>query len=606
LNFFAFLLSLNPPAPGKRMRVANGVARRKSRRVHLTHSTVIGRSRREAVWKALLLAFAGLIAGIVLYAPAMRGEFVLDDFELPLAAGDGPHPLAGWWTEPRPVLTLSYRLNGMLFGTAPGSYHAVNLLIHVANACLVLLVLRALLERARWSGSRLRLAALAGALVFLVHPLQTESVSYIAGRSESLASFFMLLAYAVFLYDRQGAISWRRALTVLAIFAVAVKTKENAVALAGILLLTDVMWPQPFSLNGLRRNWRLYALLLPGGLLAAGLVFRMLAHVQTAGFAVATYKWYEYAFTEARAIFVYLQLAIAPVGQALDHDFAPSRTVLEHGTAVCMLLLAGLLAAAIRWRSRYPLACFGFLMFLTWLAPTSTVVPIDDAVVERRMYLALLGLILIACEGFGRLKLSRPAAVTVIAVVVLVFGGLCQARNRWWSNPELLLAQSAEGARYNPRPLLNVAEALIRRGGCGLALPYLDRADRILPRNFFVNSTSGRALACLGRLDEALPRLQFAATLRPESEVFEWIGLVYGQLGRLDEAGANLRKAIELAPWSATAHGSLALWHESMGDLEGAARERAKATALDGNDVSARARVERIRRMRFSPGHSSL
>jgi tetratricopeptide (TPR) repeat protein len=563
-------------------------------------------SRLKRAWKALLLALAGLIAGIVLYAPAMRGEFVLDDLTLPLAAGDGPHPLAGWWEGTRPVLMLSYRLNGMLFGTAPAAYHAVNLLIHVANACLVLLVLRALLERAGWSGRRLRLAAAAGALVFLVHPLQTESVSYIAGRSESLASFFMLLAYAVFLYDRRGAISWRRAVAVLAIFAVAVKTKENAVALAGILVLTDVMWPRSFSLDGPRRNWRLYALMLPGGLLAAVAVFRMLGSAQTAGFSVATYKWHEYAFTEARAIFVYLQLAIAPVGQALDHDFAPSRTILDHGAAVCLVLLAGLVAVAIRWRTRYPLACFGFLMFLMWLAPTSSIVPIDDAVVERRMYLALLGVILIACEGFGRLKLSRPAAVASIAAAVLVLGGLCQARNRWWSKPELLLVQSAEGARHNPRPLLNVAEALIRRGRCDLSLPYLERADRMLPRNYFVHAISGRALACLGRLDEAVAHLQFAAQVRPESEAFQWLGLVYGQLGRFDEAGVSLRKAIQLAPGSAAAHGSLALWHESMGDLEGAAREYAKAAALDRNDVSARAQLERIRRKRLDPGHSSL
>jgi tetratricopeptide (TPR) repeat protein len=414
------------------------------------------------------------------------------------------------------------------------------------------------------------------------------------------------LAYVVFLQDRSGAISWRRAVAVLAIFAVAVKTKENAVALAGVLFLTDVMWPRPFSLEGPRRNWRLYALMLPGGLVAAALIFRMLATAQTAGFAVATYKWYEYAFTQARAIFVYLQLAIAPVGQALDHDFAPSRTILDHGTAVCILLLAGLVAAAIRWRSRYPLACFGFLMFLMWLAPTSSVVPIDDAVVERRMYLALVGLILIACEGFARLKLSRPAAVAALAAVVLVFGGLCQARNRWWSKPELLLVQSAEGAKHNPRPLLNVAEALIRRGGCDLALPYLERADRILPKNYFVHTITGRALACLGRLDDAVAHLQFAAQIRQEADVFEWLGLVYGQLGRFDEAGASLQRAIQLAPGSAKAHGSLALWHESRGDLEGAAREYAKAAALDRNDTSARAQLERLRRMRLYPGHSSL
>src|SRR4051812_44560179 len=130
------------------MSVANGVARQRSRRDHLTHFTLIASSRWDRTWKALLLALAGLIAGIVLYAPAMTGEFVLDDLTLPLGAGDNRLPLAGWFSGARPVLMLSYRLNGILLGTDPSAYHAVNLLIHVANACLVLLVLRALLLRA--------------------------------------------------------------------------------------------------------------------------------------------------------------------------------------------------------------------------------------------------------------------------------------------------------------------------------------------------------------------------------------------------------------------------------------------------------------------------
>ena len=182
-----------------------------------------------------------------------------------------------------------------------------------------------------------------GSLVFLIHPLQTESVSYIAGRSESLASLFLLLAYVVFLYRRQDSISWGRALAVMILFGIGVKTKENAVSLPGILFLTDVMWPRPFSLEGPRKNWRLYALMLPGALLAMVGIFRMLATAGTAGFSVATFKWYQYAFTEARAIFTYLRLAILPVGQMLDHDFPTSRTILQHGAIFYMALLAGLI-----------------------------------------------------------------------------------------------------------------------------------------------------------------------------------------------------------------------------------------------------------------------
>ena len=147
----------------------------------------------------------------------------------------------------------------------------------------------------------------------------------------------------VFLYRRQDSISWGRALAVIILFGIGVKTKENAVSLPGILFLTDVMWPRPFSLEGPRKNWRLYALMLPGALLAMVGIFRMLAASGTAGFSVATFKWYQYTFTEARAIFTYVRLALLPVGQMLDHDFPTSRTILQHGAIFYMALLAGLI-----------------------------------------------------------------------------------------------------------------------------------------------------------------------------------------------------------------------------------------------------------------------
>ena len=85
-----------------------------------------------------------------------------------------------------------------------------------------------------------------GALVFAIHPLQTESVSYVAGRSESLAALFLLLAYVVFLYRRNESISWVEALLVLVLFGAGIRTKENAVSLAAILILTAFFGPSLF------------------------------------------------------------------------------------------------------------------------------------------------------------------------------------------------------------------------------------------------------------------------------------------------------------------------------------------------------------------------
>jgi hypothetical protein len=346
------------------MGVANGVARRRAGRVHLTHKTVVQEVRHGSRWKLPLgLALVGLLVGLVLYAPALTGELVLDDLVLPLAAGDQPHPLAGWHSEVRPVLMLSYRLNGMLLGVDASAYHIVNLLIHVANTCLVFLALRALLRRADWLDARARFAAVGAALVFLVHPLQTESVSYIAGRSESLASFFMLFAYVVFLYDRRGGISWRRALAVMVLFAIAVKTKENAVSLAGVLLLTDVMCSRAFSLDGPQPELAPLCRCSPER--AAGGDRRLRTLATAAVFRWRTTRRYS-TRSPRRAIFAYLQLAIVPLGR---RSTTISRRRADPGAAARRRTI---LALAGRWRPRFGGASLSarvasVLMFLVWL-----------------------------------------------------------------------------------------------------------------------------------------------------------------------------------------------------------------------------------------------
>ena len=523
---------------------------------------------------------------LLLYWPALHGHFIFDDSEFPFSKPLRHAPLATWIASVgvRPVLIFSYWLNYRVSGADPFTYHLANVAIHAMNAALVYLVLLRILGLAGWWGRRARLVSAAGALIFAIHPLQTESVSYVAGRSESLASLFLLLAYAIFLYRRREEISWVEAVAVLVLFALAVKTKENTVSLAPILILTDLFWREPFSLRGLRRNWRLYGLMIPGAVAAVVAVFRLLATSGTAGFSVATFKWYQYAFTEARAIFTYVRMALWPVNLSLDHDFATSHTVFEHGAIVWMLLLAVLIGAAIVLRRRYPLSCFGLLLFLIWLAPTSSIIPLDDALVERRMYLPLIGLILIGCEIWLRARIPRSAGIAALCVAGIVAGELCYERNRLWGDPDQLLELAAANAVHNPRPLLNFTEILIQRNQCAIAPRYLMRAERRLPNNYYVNVAWGRTLACLGFFDEAVQRFQVAAQLKQSSQVYEWLGLVYAQKGQQGDAVASLKKAVGLDPQSGTAHGSLALWYEKNHDFGNAEHEYRIAASIDRDD----------------------
>jgi protein O-mannosyl-transferase len=569
--------------------------------LHMVQASSGSQPWRSATWLCL-----GMFAVILwLYSPALNGHFIFDDLALPFCKPIRHASLSTWISHSgvRPVLMISYWLNYQISGDRPFSYHFVNLVIHFANSAVTFLVLLQILQRAGWMGRKSQVASAIGALVFTIHPLQTESVSYVAGRSESLAALFLLLAYVVFLYRRKEAISWWEALLVLVLFGAAVKTKENAIALAPILILTDLFWPEAFSLRALCRNWRLYVLMIPGAGFAAVGIFRMLASAGTAGFSVATFKWYQYAFTEARAIFIYIRMAIWPSGLSLDHDFATSYTILEHGAICWMILLAALVAMSIILRRRYPLGCFGLLMFLIWLAPTSSVVPLDDSLVERRMYLPLIGLILIGCELGMRVKLPAAACVASLCIAGIILGALCYNRNRLWGGPEKLMEMAADNALYNPRPLLNFAEILIEKNECAATRPYLVRAESRLPNNYYVNVTWGRTLACLGYLDQAIKRFEVAAKLKPTSQVYQWLGLAYAEIGRPEAAVGALKIAIELDPQSAAAHGSLALWFEKNQDLTNAEKEYRTAASLDRDDSWARQGWMRTRQKRASPAN---
>lgn len=545
-----------------------------------------------------ILVLAAFVVGLDVYYPALRGPFVFDDFVLPYPYHSArEQPLFAWMSGVRPVLMFTFWLNDKISGKSPAGYHMVNLLIHVVNTGLVFLVLNRLVEMSARVSSRARIiASIIGAAIFLVHPLQTESVSYIAGRSESLAGLFVLLAYVVFLYRRHECISWVESLAVLALFGIAVAAKENAVCLAGVLILTDVFWPKPFSARGLRNNWRLYAAMVPGVVAATWKIFEMLSGASSAGFSVSGITWYQYGFTQARAFFTYLRLALFPVGQSIDHDYAISHTILEHGAVFYLAALAVLVGLCVRGRRRYPLACFGLLLTLVLLAPTSSIVPIIDPLVERRMYLPLIGLILIGCEVATRIRLSALTGYTFVAAIVFVLAVLCYQRNTLWARPSRLWAAAAMESTGKGRPYANLVRQLVQERRCRAAIPYLQHAERVLPNDYDIMVAWSQVYECLGHREEAMGWLQRAAQVRPDSHSYQLIGLLYGEMGKRSEAGDALQKAVRLDPRSVPAHNALALWYESVKDLANAEREYVSSLAIDPGNRTARTRLVGVRR----------
>ncbi len=196
-----------------------------------------------------------------------------------------------------------------------------------------------------------------------------------------------------------------------------------------------------------------------GGLLPGNLIL----HASSAGFGMKDFTWYQYFFTECRAMFVYLGVFVLPVQLNADWDFPISRTILDHGAIFGLAVLLALVAAAWRYRRRFPLATYGFFVYLVLMAPTSSILPIQDPVAERRLYFSMLGLLLIVVDVLARVECPAPHAG------VDVRGG------------------GAGGRRRHARPRRGVGGSGGPLGGCGAqiagqAAPAFPACLRVLRR----------------------------------------------------------------------------------------------------------------------------
>ena len=367
------------------------------RPVTVTAPTPASGPRRWNYWAGFIIAFLALYQ---VYSPALNGPFLLDDTSQPyMMPNIYALPLTNWINGVRPLLMFSYWLNFKASGNeVTFGYHFVNLLLHFFNGALIYLAIRKVLDWAQVESSRARVLSIFAAALFLFHPMQTESVSYVASRSEALSLFFVLAAYVVFLYRKNASVGVGTALAILILFGAAVLSKEHTAVLPALLLLTDYYWNPGFSFEGIRRNWKLYVPILAAAAVGVIFVFRVLSASKSAGFGMKDVTWYQYFYTQCLVIWDYVRMFLLPFGQNLDYDFPFSRTLFDHGAIFGLIGLIAVSVLAFIFRRRFPLASYGWFTFLLLLAPTSSFVPIRDPIGERRMYLPFIGLLFITVE----------------------------------------------------------------------------------------------------------------------------------------------------------------------------------------------------------------
>jgi Flp pilus assembly protein TadD len=558
----------------------------------------------------------------------------------------------------RPVANLSLALNYAISGTSVWSYHVANLAIHIlAGLTLFGIVRRTLLLprlRARFGSAALPLAFLIAG-IWLVHPLQTETVTCVVQRTESLASLFFLLALYGFIRgtdlpesgspssqlansgrsppnkkarDKQTSNSgggWRLVSVLSCLLGMA--TKE-IMAVAPILIF---LYDRTFITGSFREAWRrhkrMHLSLAAAWLLLGCLVLKDEgARGKAAGFGLGVTPW-NYALTQCQAVVHYLFLSFWPHPLVMDYGTEVIRNFSDVSWQAGFLavLLAGVLVALVRWP---PVGFLGAWVFVI-LAPSSSVIPlVSQTMAEHRMYLPLAAIVtgtvtaiyaVARQRGLWALGLLLPGLALLTGLrnrdyrselniwsdTLEKCPGNLRARNEVANSLETLGRHDEAIAQYkislqlspgDPAAHYNLGLIQMKVNRAADAIAQFQEAVRLNPKFAEAQSELGNALIQSGKPDEGIKYCQEALRLRPDfAQAQFYIGIGFFHLGQFEKAREQFAGAVRLAPDFAEAHNNLGSALYVLGRRAEAIEEYEEALSLNPDYAEAQSNLEKVR-----------
>jgi tetratricopeptide (TPR) repeat protein len=440
-------------------------------------------------------------AAVVAFGGALRASFHFDDYSIFSAPPAGPATLT------RPLTFLTFRLNEAIGGRDPFGYHLFNLALHIGVVLLLFDVLRRIVPHR---------AAFIGALIFAIHPIQSEPVAYIFARAILLAALFCLLSLRAWLDGRRWlAVAW---------FSVALLGKEEAAAFPLALLLFE---------RGKVRG-KLAPLAAMAALsLAAGLhVIRAAGALAGSGAGAASgISPVRYLAAQGIAILRYLRLVVVPWGFTVDPEIREGV-----GAWFAWAAIAALAVVALRKGGKAGGALLAALVLLT---PSSSIFPAADLAADRRMYLPMLAIGAALGILLARLRDRWVAAIAAVLIALSI------GRMEVWRTERSLWREAVERAPAKVRPKIQLARA----SDPPRALELLEQARALAPEDPLVPAEIGRIYLGTGRPEDALREFGRALALAPrDPQALNNRGAALLALGLADAARLDFERALEADP----------------------------------------------------------
>ena len=523
---------------------------------------------------------------------------------------------------------FSFALNYSIGAFDPFGYHVFNLTIHLINSLLVyflvLATFRTPFMETSVSGTAARDISLISGMLFLVHPVQTEAVTFVVQRLTSLTTMFYLVSLLFYIksrteYGSRSKNSEYKFLLYLAgslIFcALAMKTKEISFTLPFIILIYECFF---FQGPIMRRACFLLPFLLSLSIIPLSLVDvraplgKVLTDIDNVTRLQTSVSRGDYFLTQLSVIVTYIRLLIFPVNQNLDYDYPVYRSLLDFRIVFCAGFLLFLFGAATwcYFRSRrsvstsYRMVSFGIFWFLVTLSIESSLIPIEDVIFEHRIYLPSIGAFLSLAVGASVVfrKWNSKAWTWTLVLIMATFSVATYKRNMIWRDDLSLWSDNVKKSPGKGRPHYNLGNSYYLRGMTYKAIQEFQEAIQMDSTYADAYLNLGVAYASIGEEEKAIAALQKAIQFKSDdSESHYNLGVLYSNKKWGPLAIEEYKKTLSLNPASVNARNNLGIELAESGRIDEAVDQFQEGLRLFPGDEELRTNLEKAYKLKSRP-----